>query len=104
MNFEAVEKDVISWHYARNLIEGSSDIQQFEGKLLEEVEELRMELQFAQSPVDSIGDIMVVLCNIATRNGLTLTECFSHAYGDIEHRKGRMENGVFVKELVDQSK
>ena len=31
------------WHNARNLIEGSSDHQQFE-KLLEEVEELRLNI------------------------------------------------------------
>ena len=48
---------------------------------------------------------MVVLINIATRrNGLDacLIVC-SHAYEDIKDRKGKMVDGVFVKERVDQS-
>ena len=42
--------------------------------------------------------MMVVLINIAERNKLTLTECLQVAYNDIKHRKGKMIDGVFVKE------
>ena len=42
--------------------------------------------------------MMVVLINIAERNGLSLTECLDVAYNDIKDRKGRMIDGVFVKE------
>ena len=97
-----LEEYVIDWHRERNLIDGSSDIQQFE-KLIEEVEELRLSLNADLTPIDDIGDIMVVLINIATRNNLSLFDCLWHAYGDIKDRKGQMVDGLFVKELVDES-
>ena len=47
---------------------------------------------------DDIGDCIVVLINIAVRNGLTLEQCMAQAYNDIKDRKGRMVDGIFVKE------
>jgi len=41
---------------------------------------------------------MVVLLNIIERNGLTMEECLEVAYNDIKDRKGKMIDGVFVKE------
>jgi hypothetical protein len=92
-----IEDKILQWHKDRNLIEGSTDGAQFE-KLLEEVDELRGNIEHSQPVVDDIGDIMVVLVNIAHRNKLTLWECMYHAYQDIKDRKGKMINGVFVKE------
>jgi len=92
-----IEDKILQWHKDRNLIEGSTDGAQFE-KLLEEVDELRGNIEHSQPVVDDIGDIMVVLVNIAHRNKLTLWECMYHAYHDITDRKGKMINGVFVKE------
>ena len=91
-----IEK-VKQWHYDRNLIEGSTDKAQM-GKLYEEVKELNESVYYNKSPIDDIGDIMVVLINIAERNNLTLEQCLEHAYNDIQHRKGKMVDGVFVKE------
>jgi hypothetical protein len=45
-----------------------------------------------------VGDIMVVLINILVRNNLTMDECLKVAYEDIKDRKGKMVDGVFVKE------
>ena len=103
MTLAVLEAKVISWHKKRNLIEGSTDIQQF-SKLLEEVEELRLSLDGDLTPIDDIGDIMVVLINIAYRNGLTLFDCLWHAHEDIKDRRGKMVNGVFVKERRDETK
>ncbi len=50
---------------------------------------------------DDIGDMIVVLINIAERNEVTLTECLEQAYNDIKDRKGKMVDGVFVKEGDD---
>ena len=103
-----IEK-VKQWHHDRNLIEGSTDLAQF-GKLMEETLELheglldkRWDSYHYDNPSvtdikDAIGDIIVVLINIAERNGLTLEQCLEHAYNDIKDRKGKMVNGVFVKE------
>jgi NTP pyrophosphatase (non-canonical NTP hydrolase) len=95
---------VKQWHYDRNLIEGSTDLDQF-GKLQEEVLELHEALicnsyldNYTPEITDAIGDIMVVLINIAERNGLTLEQCLEHAYNDIKDRTGKMVDGVFVKD------
>jgi NTP pyrophosphatase (non-canonical NTP hydrolase) len=47
---------------------------------------------------DDIGDMIVVLINIAERNDISITECVRQAWDDIKDRKGRMVDGVFVKE------
>ena len=94
---KTLENKIAQWHHDRNLFDGSTDHQQFE-KLLEEVEELRINIKHGQSVVDDIGDIIVVLINIAHRSNLTLEQCMEHAYNDIKDRKGMMVDGIFVKE------
>ena len=89
--------DVVRWHYERNLISGSSDKDQFH-KLIQECAELSDNLCKGKDIRDDIGDIMVVLINIAERNKLSLRECLAVAYEDIKHRKGKMVDGVFIKE------
>lgn len=98
-------EQVKQWHYDRNLIEGSDDLAQF-SKLLEETLELHEALikwsmnnsGYQSLKKDAIGDIMVVLINIAERNGLTLEQCLEHAYNDIKDRKGKMVEGIFQKD------
>lgn len=113
------------WHYDRNLIDGTTSIVQFK-KLLEEVVELFMALNPGMAPSvaavqintivfdlhsegriktcdgsglpDSIGDINVVLDNIAEREGYSMSQCLTSAWHDIKDRKGKMINGTFVKE------
>ena len=51
---------------------------------------------------DDIGDCIVVLINIAERNGYSITECLDVAYNDIKDRKGKMVDGIFVKELYEE--
>jgi hypothetical protein len=102
-SLEQLEMRVVLWHRDRNLIAGSTDAAQHT-KLVEEVKELETNILLSQPVIDDIGDCMVVLINIAERNGLSLFECLSHAYEDIKDRKGKMVDGVFVKERVDESK
>ena len=85
------------WHHDRNLIDGSDDKTQF-AKLIQEAGELSDNICKGKDIRDDIGDMMVVLINIAERNKLTLTECLEVAYNDIKHRTGKMIDGVFVKE------
>ena len=47
---------------------------------------------------DDIGDMIVVLINIAERNNLTIEQCLAQAWNDIKDRKGKMVDGIFVKE------
>ena len=94
-------EQIKQWHYDRNLIVGSDDKTQF-AKLIQEAGELSDNICKGKDIRDDIGDMMVVLINIAERNNITLTDCLKTAYNDIKHRKGRMVDGVFVKEADDQ--
>lgn len=48
--------------------------------------------------IDGIGDMTVVLIILADMFGLSHTECLAYAYNQIKDRKGKMENGTFVKD------
>ena len=88
---------IISWANDRNIIKGGTAKDQCL-KLMQEVGELSDSLCKGESPIDDIGDCMVVLAIIARQHNLTVTECLEHAYNDIKDRKGQMIDGVFVKE------
>ena len=92
---------ITQWHYDRNLIDGATDKAQLV-KLQEEMDELTTSIYNETSPIDDIGDIVVVLINIAERNGLSLYDCLAHAYNDIKDRKGKMVDGIFVKDSKQQ--
>lgn len=92
-----ITNKIAQWHHDRNLIDGSTDQAQFL-KLIEETGELAGNLARGKDIRDDIGDIIVVLINIATRNRLTIEECLAVAYDDIKDRKGTMVDGVFIKE------
>lgn len=42
--------------------------------------------------------MIVVLTILAAQNGLRFDDCAYAAYHKIKDRKGRMENGVFIKQ------
>ena len=94
------EKLIAQWHRDRNLIDGSTDKDQYM-KLIQEAGELSDSLCKEKDIRDDIGDIMVVLINIMVRNNLTMNECLSIAYDDIKDRIGKMIDGIFVKDGDD---
>ena len=49
---------------------------------------------------DAIGDMVVVLTNLAVLEGMQIESCIESAYQEIANRKGKMENGTFVKETL----
>ena len=69
-------------------------------KLMEEAGELgRAVLKDDQSEfIDAIGDMVVVLTNMAHLGGTTIEECIDAAYKVISKRTGKMVNGTFVKD------
>jgi len=91
--------DVTAWAEARNLIAGSSAQAQF-CKLIEEVGELAEAISKGRPAdvPDAIGDTLVVLTILAAQHGLTIEECLETAWRQIKDRKGRLVNGVFLKE------
>ena len=94
MNYE---EKIVQWHRDRNLIDGATDKDQV-CKLIQEVGELSDNVCKGKCVADDIGDCIVVLINIAERNGLTLDDCLSTAWDDIKNRRGRMVDGIFIKE------
>ena len=88
---------IAGWHYDRNLINGATDKDQF-CKLVQEVGELSDNICKGQDIRDDIGDIIVVLVNIAERHGVAIQDCLIQAWNDIKDRRGTMVDGVFIKE------
>ena len=87
------------WAEARNLIEGSTPVRQLV-KLFEEAEELKAATlaDNHEEYIDAIGDCIVVLTIMAAQRGLNVEDCIDAAYEQIKDRKGRMVDGIFVKE------
>jgi len=69
-------------------------------KLMEEAGELGRAILKEDQPeiVDAIGDMVVVLTNMAHLSGTTIEECIDTAYKVISKRTGKMVNGTFVKD------
>lgn len=93
---ELVER-IEKWHEDRNLIDGSDDKSQVL-KLMQELGELSDSVCKGKCIKDDIGDMLVVMINICKRNKVSLSQCLVEAYFDIKDRKGKMIDGVFVKE------
>lgn len=69
-------------------------------KLMEEAGELAKALLKDDEPeiVDAIGDIVVVLTNLAHLKNYKIENCIESAYSVIKNRTGKMENGTFKKD------
>ena len=69
-------------------------------KLMEEVGELAngINKDKKEQTIDSIGDIYVVLVILCMQLDLDINDCIKAAYDEIKDRKGKMVNGLFVKE------
>ena len=90
-------KLIEQWHEDRNLIAGSTDKDQVL-KLIQELGELSDSVCKEKDMRDDLGDMLVVMINIMKRNNIRIEECLQKAYDDIKDRKGRMVDGIFVKE------
>lgn len=90
---------IADWAEDRNLIKGSDSFRQL-AKLAEEQGELAGGVCRGNRAVilDSIGDMGVVLTILAEQQQTTIEECMIRAWNDIKDRKGRMVDGVFIKE------
>ena len=68
-------------------------------KLMEEAGELAQAILKNDEPevIDAIGDMVVVLTNLAKLKGHNIEDCIKSAYDVIKSRQGKMINGTFVK-------
>ena len=98
-----VDKDrfqlIRDWAGERGLYTGGDTKTQF-CKLMEEGGELGRAIlkDDKKEFVDAIGDMVVVLTNLAHLGGTTIEECIDAAYNEIKTRTGVMSNGTFVKD------
>ena len=88
-----------SWAEIRGLYKSGDPKIQYV-KLQEEAGELAKALLKDDQPevIDAIGDIVVVLTNLAHQRGVYIEECIQTAYEVINKRTGKMINGTFVKD------
>lgn len=87
------------WATVRGLYEKGDAKTQFI-KLTEEQGELAKGLlkDNQDEVIDAIGDMVVVLTNLAHLRGVTIEHCIESAWNQIKDRTGGMKNGTFVKD------
>ena len=87
------------WAATRGLYDSGNSHTQYV-KLQEEAGELAKALLTDDKPeiVDAIGDMVVVLTNLAHLQGYSIEYCIDEAYSVIAARTGKMINGTFVKD------
>jgi len=88
------------WADERGIYRNGDTKTQF-AKLQEEAGELARAILKNDKPefIDAIGDMVVVLTNLAALEGLKIEDCVTSAYDVIKSRQGKMVNGTFCKEL-----
>ena len=98
MNLDDLTEHIEQWAIDRNL--NSADPHKQALKLGEEYGELcqGMSKGNREQVIDSIGDMFVVLTILSMQMGTDIQTCVDYAYNEIKDRKGKMVNGVFVKE------
>ena len=96
-----VFEDIRGWARDRGIYD-SGDVKTQLIKLYEETGELAQAVLKKNNDdiIDAIGDMVVVLTNLAELEGFTIEDCIDSAYTEISTRRGKMLNGTFVKETV----
>jgi len=99
MNLTNEFQPIRDWAKERGLYE-KGDLKTQTLKLQEEVGELSkavIEMK-GHDIVDAIGDCVVVLTNLAKIIDLDIEVCINTAFNEIRNRKGKTENGTFIRE------
>ncbi len=94
-----MEKLILDWAKEKGILDSGTPNGQL-SKLQEEFFELSDAIleKNVEEIIDGIGDMTVVLIILADMFGLSHTECLAYAYNQIKDRKGKMENGTFIKD------
>ena len=96
---QSIFDSIRNWAEVRGIYENGDARTQYI-KLQEEAGELaKAMLKDDQAEfVDAIGDMVVVLTNLAEQRNVRIETCIASAYNQISNRTGKMINGTFVKD------
>jgi len=122
MNFKELEDKVIAWAGEKGILDASNPVKQLT-KTQEELDETMDALiklkdlgddsqpslidvgnkevlfdQYNEELVDGIGDMLVTIIILAKICRVDSVSCLNVAYNEIKGRKGKMVDGLFVKE------
>lgn len=113
MKYEQLQEKAIQWANDRNIFENSDATKQI-SKTQEELDETldalkkldlykKSDNQLIRSEImnevaDGIGDMLVTIILLAKMVNLDTVDCLAAAYDEIKDRKGKMVDGLFVKE------
>jgi NTP pyrophosphatase (non-canonical NTP hydrolase) len=94
-----MEREIINWAKARKLDNPDNKFQQL-AKVYEEIGELSSAIlkRDISETIDALGDTYITLVILANQMGYSLEDCAKRAFKVIEYRKGKTENGTFIKE------
>lgn len=95
---EDLVNKIEQWCIDRNLHTQDPKVQMC--KTMEELGELASSIckDDKDKQIDSIGDVIVTIICLAKQLNLSLYDCLGYAYNEIKDRKGKLIDGVFVKE------
>jgi len=93
-----MDAKILQWAKERNLLPGDPHKQFI--KLVEEIGELSSAITKNNKLdiIDAIGDIQVVLIILSKQLDIDYHGALEVAYYQIKDRKGKTENGVFIKD------
>ena len=125
MKYEELELNVIKWAKDKEIFDKSDPLKQLSKtqeeldetlealKLLQQIDvdresnqelipsdHLQREIEALFEAKDGIGDMLVTIIILAEMLGFSSVECLEAAYNVIKNRKGKMIDGLFVKEKV----
>ena len=98
METDELIKNVIRWGRDKGLNDPKAQL----NKVIEEVGEIAHEVsrnRYGEEFRDAIGDTLVTLIILADIASARPMACLELAYREIKDRKGKTENGTFVKDV-----
>jgi NTP pyrophosphatase (non-canonical NTP hydrolase) len=93
------ESKIENWANERGILVYENRFVQL-AKVMEEIGELAKAMieNDMGNIIDSLGDANITLTILSRQMKLSLSECTEIAYNEIKDRKGKTENGSFIKD------
>lgn len=96
MEYEKLIKNVQQWGKGKGFDNPRAQFVKIVEELGETAEAYNK--QYPDKLIDSIGDLQVTIIMFAMLAGVDYKAALEEAWNEIANRKGKMKNGIFVKE------